>query len=328
MSPSRSVFGTDRDALAVAFAKWNAEHNGTGGARFEAGLAYEHIVGQRFDLVVSNVPAKAGQAVHRLFLLGAQPFLAEGGEVWIVVVSTLKDSVERILGHKNVEVRETAVRRGHVVYRYAFRGPVPIPEHPYDRGEKRFGWKSVSYAMRAWHGLPEFDTLSLDTELCFSLLAEHLRREHPRSVAVWKPGHGHIPVFIAKASPDCPDLIIHSRDCLAIQATRGNLLLNEFSGTIDNRLFIDFSMTRQSARPELVVARLNPRLGHHVAEHAIRTWFSELPQCTVIVCGPSALISRLDGLLARSRIRVIRRCKKRGFSAARLECASGRPTIG
>jgi 16S rRNA (guanine1207-N2)-methyltransferase len=81
MGRAARVMGFDRDAAAVAFANHNAEQNGIDGARFDVGLAYEPdaVGAEPFDAVVSNVPAKAGDGVHRLMLLGAGRLLTDGG---------------------------------------------------------------------------------------------------------------------------------------------------------------------------------------------------------------------------------------------------------
>ena len=114
--------------------------------------------------------------------------------------------IDAMLDHANIDLRDKADRRGHIVYRYAFRGPVEVPDRPYDRGCREFRWKSIRYELQAWHGLPEFDTLSIDTELSFAILAGLLKCGEVRRVVVWEPGHGHIPVFLSKAMGDSFEL--------------------------------------------------------------------------------------------------------------------------
>ncbi len=318
MGLSESVFGIDRDALAVAFAEWNAQRNKVGGVTFQPGLVYDGVGGRRFDLVVSNLPAKAGEGVHRLFLLGAQEHLTLTGEVWIVVVRPLEDTVDAILSHENVELRDKAGRSGHVLYRYGFRGPVSTPADPYDRGRRSFRWKSISYQMQAWHGLPEFDTLSVDTELAFALLARYVERERVGSVAVWDPGHGHLPVFLSKVSGHPFEFRIYGRDCLAIQATRTNLMLNGFAGRIGERVSIDFAVGDDAWHPDLIVGRLNDALGDGLSSDIVARWFADHPDCTVILSGRAAFASRVGQRLGRSGVEVVQKLKRKGFSAACL----------
>ncbi len=315
---SEHVYGIDRDALAVAFAEWNARRNSVDGVTFEPGLAYDAVGERRFDLVVANIPAKAGDSMHRLFLLGAQEHLTPTGEVWIVVVQPLEDAVDEILAHENVELRDKAARPGHVVYRYAFKGPVPMPADPYDRGLRSFRWKSIRYQLQAWHGLPEFDTLAIDTELGFSLLAQYTKREQVRSVAVWNPGHGHLPVFLSRVVARPFDLRIFGRDCLAIEATRRNLAFSGFAGRVETCVSIDSAVGDDACRPDLVVGRLNAALGDRLSSEIVARWFADHPDCTVIVCGRAAFAARVEQRLAPHGVEVVQRLKRKGFSAARL----------
>src|SRR5581483_8528543 len=65
--------GIDRDAVAIAFARANAEQNGLTQAEFRGGLAYSSVGDRTFDLVIANLPAKAGVELHEHLLLGAEP---------------------------------------------------------------------------------------------------------------------------------------------------------------------------------------------------------------------------------------------------------------
>jgi len=315
---SENVSGIDRDALAVAFAEWNAQRNGVGGVTFEPGLVYDAVGERRFDLVVANIPAKAGESMHRLFLLGAQKHLTPAGETWIVVVQPLEDAVDDILAHENVELRDKAARPGHVVYRYAFKGPVPMPADPYDRGLRSFRWKSIRYQLQAWHGLPEFDTLAIDTELGFSLLAQYAKREQAKSVAVWNPAHGHLAVFLSKALAPPFDLRICGRDCLAVEATLRNLALNGFAGRVEPYVSIDFPIGDDVWKPELAVGRLNAALGDRLSSEIVARWFADEPNCTAILCGRAAFAARVEQRLAPHGVEVVQKLKRRGFSAACL----------
>ena len=312
------VVGIDRDALAVAFADWNAERNGIESVAFQPGLVYDGVAERRFDLVVANVPAKAGEGVHRIFLLGARDHLTPDGEIWVVVVRPLEGAIDAILDHENIQLRGKDTRPGHVVYRYAFRGPVPVPERPYDRGTKTFSWRSTSYRLQAWHGLPEFDSLSVDTELGFELLAGRLKGDRIKSIAVWNPGHGHLPVFLGKTSRVPIELRLCARDVLAIEATRRNLQLNQFTGSVEDRLSIDPPVGDDAWRPELIVARLGSALSDRLTAGVVARWFTDHPDCDVIVTGRAAFCHRVEQRLVRRGIQVVRRLKRKGFSAAHL----------
>ncbi|MBI4879955.1 MAG: methyltransferase, partial [Planctomycetes bacterium] len=95
---------TDRDRLAVALAQDNCRANGLDprGAAARvlcAGLGYEpcRAAGEEpFDLIVSNVPAKAGEHGLEELLLGAGPLLRPGGIVAFVHVAPLAGAIDAL----------------------------------------------------------------------------------------------------------------------------------------------------------------------------------------------------------------------------------------
>ena len=66
-APHIALTVQDRDALAVAFTQMNARRNKIGGVTAVAGLAFQYISGS-FDLILSNLPGKAGEPVLRHML--------------------------------------------------------------------------------------------------------------------------------------------------------------------------------------------------------------------------------------------------------------------
>ena len=91
---SGPVEAVDRDAVAVEWTARNADANGVADrVTTGASLGYDDVRGGRFDLVVSNIPAKIGPAALEHLLLDASTRLAPGGEVAIVVVDGLAAAV-------------------------------------------------------------------------------------------------------------------------------------------------------------------------------------------------------------------------------------------
>ena len=87
----RTVHLVDRDALAVEYTLQNAAANGLDGVQAYGSLGYADVRASGFDLIVSNVPAKAGPPVVEHFLLDAAGVLAPGGLVAVVVIASLQD---------------------------------------------------------------------------------------------------------------------------------------------------------------------------------------------------------------------------------------------
>ncbi len=113
-APQTTVLLQDRDALAVEFSRHNAERNGvencvvTGSLAFEVETAppgtadasgdlgfrdADHVGESGFDLIVSNLPAKAGRPVLAGFCTRALIALSAEGIGVFVVVNPLADHV-------------------------------------------------------------------------------------------------------------------------------------------------------------------------------------------------------------------------------------------
>jgi len=120
----RVVHLVDRDALAVAYSRENAAANRLDGVEAYASLGYADVRAAGFDLVVSNIPAKAGPPVIERLLLGGAGLLAPGGLVAVVVIAPLRASVTAVLeGAPGVEVVFRRATASYAVFHYRFRGP-------------------------------------------------------------------------------------------------------------------------------------------------------------------------------------------------------------
>src|SRR4051812_20677263 len=107
----------DRDALAIAYSRRNAEINNVSGVEIYGSLGYDDLRRRAYGLIVSNIPAKAGEAAIRYFLRDAGYHLEPGGLVAFVVVSRLKVLIEQILGTTpHVTVVRQQDRAGHTVF--------------------------------------------------------------------------------------------------------------------------------------------------------------------------------------------------------------------
>lgn len=121
--PEARVTLTDADLLAVRYARANCEANGVE-ARTEvrSGVGLESVADGRFDLIVSNVPAKIGdEAIEREFMLGPLDRLQPGGEFWFVIVSGLNRLIPKIGTRHALDLKQMRKRSGHAVYRLRAR---------------------------------------------------------------------------------------------------------------------------------------------------------------------------------------------------------------
>lgn len=227
---STAVHMVDRDALAVEFSRRNVMLNGFSGIEVYGSLGYDDINGYDFDLIVSNIPGKAGESVITHFLQDARHFLVPGGLVAVVVVNAIVLLVENILGSTpGLEVVFRQSRSGHTVFHYRFSGEAAEYKNAFDRGvyhrdELDFTFDKLKYRMRTARGLPEFDSLHYRTELLLEGLCEFGQKD-PARTAVYSPGQGHLPVVLWRTlQPE--SITIIDRDLLSLRCSRANLILN------------------------------------------------------------------------------------------------------
>ena len=248
----------DRDALALAVTAHNAAANGiactTGG-----GVDITNLDGTRepgpFQLVVANLPAKAGAPVLAHMIAAATQVTDPGGRVAVVVVNNLAEQTRRQLAEVAELIHERSGSR-HTVFHARPRtgaadtaptGPDAPPADtsalpaPYRRllGEPTLA--GATYPLETAYGLPDFDRPSHLTELAAMTVQRRLlappgseRRLAPDTILVWNPGQGHLPVWLARAAGTafgagaCGHLhfTLVSRDALQLLATRANLYRN------------------------------------------------------------------------------------------------------
>lgn len=113
--PGGQVHMVDKDFVAVDYAQRNAATNGCTNARAYLSNGFSHVPAeQRFDLVVSNIPAKVGGELLHYWMTESHRRLHPGGALWVVTVAGLKDYMKRVLrdtfgNHRKVKQSGTHV---------------------------------------------------------------------------------------------------------------------------------------------------------------------------------------------------------------------------
>jgi 16S rRNA G1207 methylase RsmC len=323
--PDRSLDLVDRDALAIAYSRRNADRNGMPGARAYASLGWNDVRGDGFDLAVCNIPAKAGERAIGHFLLDARQHLAPSGLVAIVVIARLDDMVRRLFTESaEVEVFFSKRVAGYSLYHYGFTAAgLPKPgaeEDPlglFERGTIETSFGGLEYMLRTAHSLPEFDTLGYQTEL----IAERLLalRRPPRHLLVFNPGQGHLPVLAWKhLEPE--RVTLAGRDLLALRCSRANTAAN---GCPTERLELLHQVRVEPADVEnvdLALAVLRERQPAAVSEFEIRALAAGLrPRSRLLVGGSSTAITRLESAFGRDRVlRIVGRKRNKGHSVLEM----------
>lgn len=117
-NPQAEVIMFDKDLLAIAYTKNNILKNNVENAVALGSLGVEAVKDKKFDLIVSNIPAKIGdEAISKEFILEPYKLLNPNGEYWIVVVSALNRLIPKVCALNKIKVNEIRKRRGHTVYR-------------------------------------------------------------------------------------------------------------------------------------------------------------------------------------------------------------------
>lgn len=98
LAPQGRTLMVDKDFMAVEYANRNCAANGIGNARAMLSNGLQHIPADaRFDLIVSNLPAKASKEQHYLFLYDSLARLKPGGRFYVVTINGLREFMARTL---------------------------------------------------------------------------------------------------------------------------------------------------------------------------------------------------------------------------------------
>lgn len=324
----------DRDALALAVTAHNAAANGIECAT-RGGPDTTDFDGARetagYQLVVANLPAKAGAPVLARLLAAAAEAAVPGGRVAVVVVAPLADAVRGAFSAVAELIHEHR-GRGHTVFHGRPRRPLATPPAAalaaYRRHQGDVTVAGLSFPLTTVYGLPDFDTPSHLTQLTAALLQRSaLPPAAPAagSILAWNPGQGHLPVWLARVRPAArraPErgglrFTLVSRDALQLLAARANLIGN---GVAEAALTLRHEVGLQhGAAAAYDVALLRP--DDDLSAAARRA----LPARLAPLLGPAGQVVLYGGapaiapLLARRRpLTLVRESRRRALRAALL----------
>lgn len=90
------VHMTDKDFVAVEYAKKNAELNNTPNAVAYLSNGFDQIPKEtKFDIIVSNLPAKISKEYFWILFAEAKEFLKPGGLFYVVTIAGLQHFIEK-----------------------------------------------------------------------------------------------------------------------------------------------------------------------------------------------------------------------------------------
>lgn len=94
--PQSSVHMIDKDFVAVEYAKKNADANNINNCQIYLSNAFDQVpVGLKFDIIVSNLPAKINKEFFWIMINDSKEHLKRGGKLYVVTISGLKEFIKR-----------------------------------------------------------------------------------------------------------------------------------------------------------------------------------------------------------------------------------------
>lgn len=123
LAPGGRTLMLDKDFVAVDYANRNAKANRIGNARAILSNGFDQVPrGERFDLIVSNVPAKVGKELLAILLHDAHARLKADGRLYVVTINGLREFMKRNLNDVFGNYRK--LKQGaHYTVAMAARGP-------------------------------------------------------------------------------------------------------------------------------------------------------------------------------------------------------------
>jgi len=95
LAPKGETTLVDKDFKAVEYSNINAELNQIKNAKALLSNGFDQIQKKKFDIVVSNIPAKVGNEMLSLFLYDAYKQMKHGGKIYVVTITGLRKYIKR-----------------------------------------------------------------------------------------------------------------------------------------------------------------------------------------------------------------------------------------
>lgn len=311
ISPSSRVHMVDKDALALEYSQINAELNNVPAIKIYGSLGYDDVSDTDFDLIISNVPAKVGDRVLDYILKGARHHLRPGGRVAIVVIDAIGDYVTKALADSDIKILFHKRWPEHLVFHYEFL-PQTVPTAKpnldafeleiYNRSEKALLLFDSVVLIKTTYNLPEFDTLSYETELLLESL-KIIRGQHIERAIVFNPCQGFIPVALFKtAAVTQIDLI--DRDLQALKISKENLVTNGYPAERINMTHqVGILGKEESDKSEYVIGVLPEKDGPLVHAMFVRQAASRLTNNgLLVISSTSTSITRIETFIRKEKL--------------------------
>lgn len=85
----------DKDFVAVEYTTKNARINNLNNCKVYLSNGFSNVPDIKFDLIVSNIPAKVGKELYQIIISDVKKYLKPGGKLYFVYISGLKEYFKR-----------------------------------------------------------------------------------------------------------------------------------------------------------------------------------------------------------------------------------------
>jgi len=234
------VRSQDRDELARIFTEYNARRNGLDETLLAAHT--EPLLSGppdcRWDIILTNIPAKAGRPVLEDFIRRSAGVLKKDGRVFLVAVNTLADFFRSRIAAAEAPLVTEETGKEHTVFVY---GPCETPASPllfdadfpaaypfYIRNQNGYEMDDIPYRLDTLHGAPDFDSpggaIQAAAKLALKIdLASKLRGKEGK-VLIHDSGQGHFALWLARyLDGGAFRWVLSGRNILALAASRSAL---------------------------------------------------------------------------------------------------------
>ncbi|MFV0259104.1 MAG: class I SAM-dependent methyltransferase [Acidimicrobiales bacterium] len=324
LNPEAHATFTDRDALACAATRHNVALNGLDDrSRVVASLGYDELEpADRYDLIVANLPGKAGLVVLDDLVAHAATRSVPGGMLGLVVVLPLAADIVAAVADTGAETLEERSNKSYhvVVARFpagprqpigADSGVAAFDRGVYDRTTAAFAVGRNRWTATTVAGIDEFDSLNLATEL----LDRVAGRLQPQPTVVVEPGQGHRALLVGRHGHHIRS--VTSRDLLALRASRrlldhsglgrGTTAVVEHAVAVPDDTLDAVTLLAIHAGERSHLAWLRAEIGRHLDRSGRRS---------LLLTGRASVLGRIEAELLRRRPgRVVEVVSQRNYRA-------------
>jgi hypothetical protein len=230
---SLRVRAQDRDELARALTEYNAATNGAAVLSAHTEPLLAGPAGARYDLILSNIPAKTGKAVLLDFIGRSAGLLSKRGVVMLVVVAPLAGLLRGRIRELALPLLHDESGKEHTVLAYGASAgagaKAPGALWPcYERCSGDFELEDIRYHLDTFHGAAGFDNPGGAVRAAAHLTGRLSPERTGKAILVHEPDQGHFPVWLRRyrergGQPAPGPIVLSGRNILALEAARHNL---------------------------------------------------------------------------------------------------------